>query len=135
VRIISVRIVPQRLHLARRPVGGRPARRATHARVTVRATRTASLTIRVEAGRPGVRRGSACVAPPRAARRVRPCTRFVTLPGIRTVSAPRGVGRFVLMPAARSGGLAPGRYRLVVTALDASGNRVGPARAGFLVVR
>jgi hypothetical protein len=103
--------------------------------VTVRATRPASLTIRVEAGRPGVRRGSACVVPPRPGRRVRPCTRFPTLRSIRTVSAPRGVGRLVLTPAVGSGRLAPGRYRLAVTALDASGNRVGPARASFLVVR
>jgi hypothetical protein len=137
VRILSVRIVPRRLHLARARARGRPARRATRARVTVRVTRSASLTILTEAGRPGVRRGSACVAPPRSrrGRRARPCTRFVTLPGIRTVAAPQGIGRFVLTPAAGGTPLAPGRYRLAVTALDASGNRVGPVRAAFRVTR
>jgi DNA-binding beta-propeller fold protein YncE len=135
VRILSVRVVPSRLHLSRRRDGGRPARRATRARVTVRTTRPASLTVIVEAGRPGVRRGSACVAPPRSGRRGRPCTRFVPRRGIRTVSAPGGVGRFVLTPAAGGVRLAPGRYRLAVTALDRSGNRVGPARASFVVVR
>jgi hypothetical protein len=59
----------------------------------------------------------------------------VVLRGVRTVRAPAGVGRFVLTPAAASGPLAPGRYRLAVTALDTSGNRVGPARASFVVVR
>ena len=102
--------------------------------MTVRVTRSASLTILTEAGRPGARRGSACVAPPRS-RRARPCTRFVTLPGIRTVAAPQGIGRFVLAPAAGGTSLAPGRYRLAVTALDASGNRAGPVRAAFLVTR
>ena len=118
VRILSVRIVPRRLHLARSQ-GGAAARRSTRARVTVRATRSASLTILVQAGRPGVRRGSACVAPPPSAapRRGRACTRFV------------------LPPSAGGRPLAPGRYRLEVTALDASGNRVGPAHAGFAVIR
>jgi hypothetical protein len=135
VRILSVRIVPRRLHLSRPRVGGRRARRATHAHVTVHATRTASLTILVEAARPGVQRGSACVAPPRSRRPVRPCTRFVTLRGARTLNAPRGVGRLLLTPAVGRAALAPGRYRLAVTALDESGNRVGPARASFLVIR
>jgi hypothetical protein len=136
VRILSVRIVPRRLHLTR-PRGRRAARRATRARVTVRTTRSASLTVLVQAGRPGVRRGSDCVAPPRSTRPRGPraCTRFVTLPGIRTVRAPQGVGRFVVTPAAAGRPLAPGRYRLEVTALDTAGNRVGPARAAFAVSR
>jgi hypothetical protein len=120
-----------------RLAGLRPSRRPTRARVTVRATRSASLTIGVQAGRPGVRLGSACVAPPsaRRARRGRACTRFVTVRGIRTVEAPQGVGRLVLRAAAGGRPLAPGRYRLQVTALDSSGNRVGPAQAGFAVSR
>jgi hypothetical protein len=135
IRILSVRIDPRRLRLAR--PRGRPARRATRARVTVRATRTASLTIRVQAGRPGVRLGSACVAPSSGgrARRGRACTRFVTVRGTRTARAPQGVGRFVLRAAAGGRPLVPGRYRLEVTALDASGNRAGPAHAGFTVSR
>jgi len=129
--------VPRRLHLARRARDRRAARRATRARVTVRTTRGASLTILEQAGRAGVRRGSACVAPPRTrrARRGRACTRFLTLPGVRTVDAPQGVGRFLLTPATRGRPLRPGRYRLEVSALDSSGNRVGPARASFVVTR
>jgi hypothetical protein len=59
----------------------------------------------------------------------------VALRGVRTVSAPRGVGRFVLTPAFGGVRLARGRYRLAVTALDGSGNRVGPAHAAFRVAR
>jgi DNA-binding beta-propeller fold protein YncE len=136
VRIASVAIVPRRLHRARPARRGRGARRATRARVTVRTTRPASLTILVQAGRPGVRRGSACVAATRSARpRGRPCTRFVTLRGTRTVRAPAGVGRFVLTPTLAGRALAPGRYRLAVSALDTSGDRVGPTVAAFTVVR
>ena len=136
VRITSVAIVPSRLHRARAARRGRAAQRATRARVTVRTTRAASLTILVQAGRPGARRGSQCVAASRAARRRgRACTRFVTLRGTRTVAAPRGVGRFVLAPARQGRALAPGRYRLAVSALDAAGNRVGPKVASFTVIR
>jgi hypothetical protein len=139
VRIVSVRIAPSRLHRARARDrrGHLPARRATRARVTVRTTRSATLTVLVQAGRPGVRRGSSCVAPSRSrrVRRSRACTRFVPLRGSRTVDARGGVARFALTPAIGGRTLAPGRYRLAVTALDASGNRVGPTNASFVVTR
>jgi hypothetical protein len=139
VRITSVRIEPRRLHLARARgrSGRRAAQRATRARVTVRTSIAARLTILVQAGRPGVRRGSACLAPTRSrpVARGRACTRFVTLRGIRTVDAPRGLGRLTLTPAAGGRPLAPGRYRLAVSALDRSGQRVGPRTASFVVTR
>jgi hypothetical protein len=136
VRIVSIGIVPRRLHRARAARRGRAAQPATRARVTVRTTRAATLSVRVLAGRPGVRRGSACVAPPRSRNtRAVACTRFVALRGTRSVKAPQRVGRFVLTPAAGGRALAPGRYRLAVTALDTTGNRVGPSVASFSVTR
>ena len=139
VRLVSLRIAPSRLHLARPRDRRRhrPAQRASRAVVTARFSRTASLTVIVMAGRPGIRRGSRCVAPPRGRRPrgARSCTRFVALRGVRTVAAPAGIGRFTLTPAAGGRPLAPGRYRLAITALDTSGNRVGPANAAFVVTR
>jgi hypothetical protein len=139
VRFVSVQIAPSRLHLARARDRRRhrPAQRATRARVTARATRAATLTVVVMAGRPGIRRGSECVAPQRSGRPrgARPCTRFVALRGVRTVRALSGIGRFTLTPAAGGRPLAPGRYRLAITALDTSGNRVGPRNAAFFVTR
>jgi|tagenome__1003787_1003787.scaffolds.fasta_scaffold20959585_3 beta-glucanase (GH16 family) len=136
VRILAMRVTPRHLHLARAPDRRRhrPAQHATRARVTVRTSRSASLIVLIEAQRPGVRRGSDCVAPSRS-RRGRTCTRFVTLRGTRHVYATNGVGRFGLTPTADGHALAPGRYRLAVTALDTSGNRVGPTSAAFVVTR
>ena len=51
------------------------------------------------------------------------------------MDAPRGIGRFTLVPAVRGRPLVPGRYRLAVSALDRSGQRVGPRTARFVVTR
>jgi hypothetical protein len=43
--------------------------------------------------------------------------------------------RFTLTPSFGGRALAPGSYRLAVTALDAQGNRVGPLTPAFRVTR
>jgi hypothetical protein len=137
VRIAGVRLDPRVLHLARRADRRhhRRARRATRSKVTVTLTGPATLTAAVLVGRPGRRQGSSCVAQTRANRRGRPCTRFVPTARRRTVAAPAAVATFTLTVAFAGRPLAPGTYRLAITALDPQGNRVGPVTQPFRVVR
>jgi DNA-binding beta-propeller fold protein YncE len=138
VRIRSVRLSTHVLHGARPRDRRRhlPARRATRATATVVLTRAARITAVVQQGRPGRRRGSACVAPTRATRRAPACTRFVALRRTRTLNVPGTTARFTLTTSfGAAAPLAPGSYRLAITALDAQGNRVGPAVASFRVTR
>ncbi|HEY0345803.1 MAG TPA: hypothetical protein VGC59_14205 [Solirubrobacteraceae bacterium] len=138
VTLRNLRIVPSTLHLARRANRRthRRARHATRARVRLTLSQPAKVTVTVAAGRSGVRRGSKCIAPPRKrTRHDRPCTRFVTLRGARTVTLNRGRVAFTLTPAFAGRVLRPGRYRLDLVALDANANRVGPVSARFRVVR
>jgi YVTN family beta-propeller protein len=138
VTITGVRVAPTLLHRARRAdrARHRKARRATRARVTMTLSRPATVTATVALGRPGVRRGSHCVARPRRPKRSdRPCTRFVARPGKRTLRLNAGVQRFILTPTFAGRQLAPGRYQLLLVALDANANRVGPVSRAFRVVR
>lgn len=138
VTITGVRIAPTQLHRARRADRGRHrrARRETRARVTMKLSRPATVTATVAIGRRGVRRGSECVAPPQRSRRSdRPCTRFVVRPGRRTLRLSSGVRRFTLTPTFAGHHLALGRYRLLLVALDANANRVGPLSRAFRVLR
>jgi hypothetical protein len=136
VRISAVRLSTHTIRAARARDRRRhrPARRARRATVTVTLTRPAQLTAIAQQGRPGRRRGSACVAPTRANRRARACTRFVALPRRRILPASSTTVRFTLSTGfggARA--LRPGSYRLALSALDAQGNRVGPVTASFRV--
>ncbi|MEA2156479.1 MAG: hypothetical protein QOE11_2619 [Solirubrobacteraceae bacterium] len=138
VALAGLRIVPSTLHLARKASRRRHvrARRATRARVRLTLSRPAQLTVTVATGRRGVRRGSRCVAPPRKhSSRDRRCTRFVARRGSRTVALNSGARSFTLTPRFAGRTLTAGSYRLNLVALDASGNRVGPASRPFRVVR
>jgi hypothetical protein len=138
VTIAGVRIVPALLHRARRADRRlhRTARRATRARVTLRLSRPARITATVALAHPGVRRGSRCAVPPRKRRRAdRPCARFVARPGSRTLRLSSGLQRFTLTPTFAGRVLPLGRYRLVLVALDANANRVGPVNRAFRVLR
>ncbi len=138
VRITSVTIAPSTLHRARKANRRlhRKPRRATRARVSLRLSRPARVTATVAIAKPGVRRGSQCVAPPRKRKTSdRACTRFVARPGRRTLTFNSGLRRFTLTPVFAGRTLALGRYRLQLVALDANANRVGPAVKAFRVVR
>jgi YVTN family beta-propeller protein len=137
VGFTSARMSTHRLHLAR-PADRRhhrPASRATRALVTVRLTQPATLTIGVQQGRPGRRRGSQCVAPTRSLTHRPRCTRFVALRGTRTVNAASGTVTFAFRPVFGGRPLPPGVYRLALVALDRNGNRVGPVTVSFRVTR
>jgi RTX calcium-binding nonapeptide repeat (4 copies) len=101
--------------------------------VSFRANMPASVTYRVARALPGRRVGRRCVAPSRANRGGRRCTRFVLIRGSFTRAASAGANRFRF--TGRIGGrkLAPGSYRLQAT--PRAGGRNGPtARAAFRIV-
>jgi len=132
----SLRLSTHTLHPARRADRRRHrrARSATRATATVTLSRSATVTARVLAGRPGRRAGSACVAVTAKNRRARPCTRFLATSRARTLRPGTRAVRFavtVLFGARRA--LAGGSYQLSVTAVDAQGNRSGPRTASFRV--
>jgi hypothetical protein len=99
-------------------------------------SRPATVTATVAIGRPGVRRGSQCVARPRRPRKSdRPCTRFIARPGKRTLRLNAGVQHFTLTPTFAGHQLALGRYQLLLVALDSNANRVGPVSRAFRMLR
>jgi hypothetical protein len=53
----------------------------------------------------------------------------------RTVRTTATAARFTLTPSFGGAPLAPGSYRLAVSALDSDGNRVGPVTTAFRVTR
>jgi DNA-binding beta-propeller fold protein YncE len=105
----------------------------TSATVSLRLTRAATLTVTVQAARDGRRSGSRCVAPRSGLHKG--CTRYVNVHGSRRVSAHAGTTRFTLSRRFAGRTLKAGRYRLAITALDTSGNRVGPVTITFTVRR
>jgi streptogramin lyase len=74
----------------------------------------------------GKRRGKACVKPAKRLRRARRCTRFVRM---RSVSRSEAMGQSAIRLSTRR--LRTGRYRLVLTAVDAAGNAAKPVSRSF----
>ena len=138
VTVTKLRIAPSTLHRARKADRRRHrrARRATRAKVAMTLSRPATVTVTIEVPRAGVRRGSRCIAPPRKhSKRDRSCTRYVRRAGSRKVKLGSGRRSFTLTPLFAGRTLPTGRYRISLTALDTSANRVGPLTARFRVVR
>lgn len=133
-----MKITPSTLRAARRANRRlhRKARRAIRARVSFRLSRPAKVTATVAVGKPGVRRGSECVAlTGKRKPSDRDCTRFVVRRGGRVMTFNSGLRRFTLTTVFEQRTLRPGSYRLLLVALDANANRVGPVSRAFRVVR
>jgi hypothetical protein len=126
----SDRIAPVLGHLRLAPRTVRPGSRS---RLSFDASEAVTVVVSVEAARPGRRVGSACAAPSGANRRGTPCTRWVALPGRRTLALGKGRTDLALSrrPARRT--LTPGRYRLVLRATDAAANPARTRRITFTV--
>ena len=100
--------------------------------MSFRLSRPARVTATLAVAKPGVRRGSECVVPPRARRPSdRACTRFVVKPGRRVMTFNSGARRFTLTPvfaSTEAGARVATASQLV--ALDANANRIGPVTPG-----
>jgi uncharacterized delta-60 repeat protein len=93
----------------------------------------ARMTITLQRALPGVRRGRRCVKP-RRGRLGRRCTRFVRV-GRLVRESPQGKSRVPFNGRIRRKALRPGRYRAVLRAVDAAGNRSAARKLKFKVVR
>ena len=125
-----------RLSRTRFAVGARATaltavRRGTVLRFT--SSEAAALRLKVQRARPGRRRAGRCVrVRVRPARRA--CTAYVRRATLgRTIGA--GAGRVAFSGRIGRTALRPGRYRLVLRAVDAAGNRSAAVRLAFRVVR
>ncbi len=93
----------------------------------------ASITFSVERGRPGRLVSGRCRQQTRENRRSRPCTSFIAVPGAFRWNAQAGATTLRFTGRVNGRRLARGRYRLVATARDRSGNRATPARIAFTI--
>jgi hypothetical protein len=97
-------------------------------------TESASARIKIQRGLPGRRVRGRCRRPsPELSSRPR-CTRWVTKGTLRR-RASAGLNRVRFSGRLGRRALRVGRYRAVLVAVDAAGNRSRPARVGFRVVR
>jgi hypothetical protein len=112
--------------LVRRPPTGTFAsyRLSEDARITISVTRAAA----------GRRRGRTCERPSARNRRGRRCTRYLAVRGTFQHADRAGSRRLRFMGRIGGHRLARGRYRLVLTARDAAGNRSKPAARAFRIL-
>ena len=117
--------------------GGSVARKArpVGTKVSYRLSEAASARFTVERAVKGRRKGKKCVAPNSHNRHAKRCTRYKRLKGSFTLSGTAGPNSFRFTGRLRGKKLSPGRYRLVMVATDAAGNKSKPKRAGFRIVR
>jgi hypothetical protein len=95
----------------------------------------ASVRFAVQRAKAGRRVRGTCRRTTAANRRKRHCTRYVRVGSTFTTNAAAGQNQRRFSGRVRGRKLKPGRYRLVLTATDAAGNRSAPARVLFRIVR
>jgi hypothetical protein len=96
----------------------------------------ATVTLSVQAAGPGVLARGRCAAPTKGRGRARHCTRYMTVPGTVRLAAHAGADR-VHFEGVLDGGrsLAPGSYRLTLTASAAAGATTAAQHPAFTLVR
>jgi uncharacterized delta-60 repeat protein len=123
-----------RVGRGRSAFGARKRRRApVGTTIRYRLSEAARVTIRVDRALRGVRRGKRCLKPTKR-RRGKRCTRFVRV-GRLVRESPQGKSRVPFNGRIKRKALRRGKYRFVLQARDAAGNRSGTRRLNFKVVR
>jgi hypothetical protein len=102
-------------------------------RVRYALSEPATVTFRVERSRPGRRVGRRCRPPTARNRRRRRCTRYVLVRGQLSRAGAAGANTVRFMGRLAGRRLRRGRYRLVLTATDAAGNRSASRRVRFRI--
>jgi hypothetical protein len=114
-------------------IGGFRARALAHStRFRYTLSEPARVTLEIQRALPGRRSGARCVAPSPRLRHAGPCIRYVKRGTLRRSGA-EGANRIRLNGRLRGRPLRPGRYRAVISALDAPGNRSTPRSARFRI--
>jgi uncharacterized delta-60 repeat protein len=123
-----------RVGKGRSPFGTRRRKRApVGTTFRYRLSEAARVTITLQRALPGVRRGKRCVKPTRR-RRGKRCTRFKRV-GRLVRESPAGRSRVPFNGRIKRKALRRGRYRAVLRAVDAAGNRSAARKLKFRVVR
>jgi hypothetical protein len=130
--IARLRLVPAVFRAARR---GPELSAAVGTRVSLALSEPATVTFRVRRLVPGRRVGGRCVRPTARNGGARRCTLSVRLRGRIVRQLTSGTSRLRYRGRLAGRRLRPGRYRLLVQARDAAGNRSTVRRAGFRIVR
>jgi Ca2+-binding RTX toxin-like protein len=130
--VASVAVNPSRFSSA--GSGGSIAS-AAGTRVTYQLSEPATALFRVQRARPGRRVGGRCVAPTRANRNRKRCTRWVRVRGSFSQAGQAGSNTFRFTGRVGGRRLRLGRYRLVLVATDGAGNKSAAARAPFRIIR
>jgi sugar lactone lactonase YvrE len=103
-------------------------------RFRFRLSEQARVRIAIQRALAGRRKGRRCVAPGRARRSAKRCTRWRTITSLQRHAAP-GPNSIRFAGEVRGRALKPGRYRGVALANDSVGNLSRPRSAGFRAVR
>jgi hypothetical protein len=108
------------------------AKRGTTFRYTL--TERATVKIAIQRAAAGRRKGKKCVKPTRKLRRAKRCTRYVRS-GTLTRAAKAGANKVPFSGRIGKRKLKPGRYRALLRATDAAGNRSLTKKLRFRIVR
>jgi hypothetical protein len=132
----AIRPVIARFRASSRTIATPAAAKAAAARSVsfrFRLSEAARVRIAIERARAGRRGGGRCVAPAKARRGAKRCTRWHELVALRARGKP-GPNSVHFSGRVRGRGLPVGRYRALATATDRVGNRSRPRTAGFSAV-
>jgi hypothetical protein len=99
-----------------------------------RLSEPATVTLRIERGSAGRRKGSRCVKPTRKLRKAKKCTRWTRV-GTLTRTAALGAGGTAFSGRIGKKKLAAGSYRALVSAKDAAGNPSRARTLAFTIVK
>jgi hypothetical protein len=100
-----------------------------------RLSETATLTLKVEKASKGRKVGRKCRKQTAKNRLRKRCTRYVKLRGAIKATGGKGLNQLTIPSQIGGRKLAPGKYRLVVTARDKAGNVSAVKRIGFRIKR
>lgn len=131
--LTALKLTPARFRAAQR--GASLAATAVGTTVRFTLSEAASVRFTVERTTVGRRVGRSCRRVTAQNRRRARCTRYVAVKGSATRKAIKGATSVKFRGRLGGRRLAPGRYRLILRATDAAGNRSAVRRAGFRIVR
>jgi uncharacterized delta-60 repeat protein len=133
--LAGLRITPSTFRAAASGPSALPAQGRGGALVSFTLDRAASVRVTIERADSGRRVGGRCVKPARANRGKGHCTRYVTLAGGFTRDGDAGANRFRFTGRLNARRLRFARYRALLSAVDAAGNRSNRAQASFTVLK
>jgi hypothetical protein len=116
------------------PASASAAARRKSVRFRFRLTESARVRVSIERALAGRRRGGRCVAPGKARKRAKRCTRWRRLTTLHK-KAKKGPNSVRFSGKVRGRSLHVGRYRGLARAKDDVGNSSRPRKAGFSAVR